>query len=129
MLKQSSAFAGFSTNDIKAAKEFYSNALGLDVTEDQMGSLEVHTSGNNPIIVYPKENHVPATFTILNFPVDDIDRAVDDLQSRGVKFEHYDGDIKTDEKGIVRGENGSPHAAWFKDPSGNILSLMQFTIE
>jgi len=128
MLKQSQAFAGFSVTDIKAAKEFYSYSLGLDVTEKPNGFLDLHTSGNNPIIVYPKENHVPASYTILNFPVDDIDPVVDDLQSRGVKFEHYEGDIQTDEKGIVRGENGSPHAAWFKDPAGNILSLMQFTV-
>ena len=126
MLKESKAFGGFSAADIKAAQEFYSYSLGLDVTETPNGFLEVHTSGNNPIIIYPKENHVPATFTILNFPVDDIDRAVDDLQSRGVEFEHYDGDLQTDEKGTARGENGSPHAAWFKDPSGNTLSLMQF---
>lgn len=129
MLKQSKAFAGFSAIDISAAKEFYSYSLGLDVTEKPNGFLEVHTSGNNPIIIYPKDNHVPATYTILNFPVDDIDQAVADLTSRGVEFERYEGAIQTDEKGIVRGENGSPHAAWFKDPAGNILSLMQFTTE
>ena len=129
MLKQSNAFAGFSVSDIEAAKEFYSHSLGLEVTENQMGHLELHTSGNNPIIIYPKENHVAASYTILNFPVDDIDQVVDELASHGVEFEQYEGAIQTDDKGIVRGENGSPHAAWFKDPAGNILSLMQFMIE
>ena len=126
MLKESQAFASYSVTDVNTAKEFYSNALGLDVTETPNGFLKVETSGNNPIIIYPKENHVPATFTVLNFPVDNIDQAVDDLQSHGVEFEHYDGPIQTDEKGIARGGNGSPQAAWFKDPSGNILSLLQF---
>jgi predicted enzyme related to lactoylglutathione lyase len=126
MLKHSQAFISFAVSDIQAAKDFYSQALGLEVKETERGFLEIHTSGNNPITVYPKEKHVPATFTILNFPVNDIDQTVDELVSREVHFEHYDGAIQTDAKGIVRGEGGSPHAAWFKDPAGNILSLMQF---
>ena len=124
MLKQSKAFSGFSTNDINKTKEFYSNILGLEVKDSMMGILEVHTNGNNPIIIYPKPNHEPATFTVLNFPVEDIDKAVDVLIAKGVVFEQYEGEIKTDEKGISR-NNGGPTIAWFKDNAGNILSLIE----
>jgi hypothetical protein len=93
-------------------------------TSEDHGLLRLHLSGGNNVLVYPKPNHVPATFTVLNFPVDDVDRAVDELTKRGVEFEHYDqGDLKTDEKGIMRG-NG-PTIAWFKDPAGNILSVLK----
>jgi catechol 2,3-dioxygenase-like lactoylglutathione lyase family enzyme len=123
MLKDSKAFSGFSAGDIAKAKEFYSGTLGLDVSESH-GLLTVHLAGGNNVLIYPKPNHVPATFTILNFPVPDIDRAVDELAKRGVRFEQYDlPEIKTDRKGIKRG-NG-PTVAWFKDPAGNILSVIE----
>jgi catechol 2,3-dioxygenase-like lactoylglutathione lyase family enzyme len=126
MLQDSHAFSGFSVDDIAKAKEFYEGTLGLKVTE-QMGGLQLHIAGGNPIFVYPKPDHQAATFTILNFPVEDIDKAVDDLQAKGVEFEHYDEEyIKTDEKGIARGEkNMGPDIAWFKDPAGNILSVLR----
>ena len=123
MFKQTHAFSGFSVNDLQKAKEFYSNVLGIDVTESKMGLLELHIAGSNNIIVYPKPNHAPATFTILNFPVSDIDKTVDELTNLGVVFEQYtDPQLKTDEKGICRGE---PNIAWFKDPAGNILSVIE----
>jgi predicted enzyme related to lactoylglutathione lyase len=122
MLKDSKAFTGFSTGDIPKAKEFYGQTLGLDVSESH-GILTVRLAGGNNVVIYPKPNHVPATFTVLNFPVKDVDRAVDELKKRGVGFEHYDlPNLKTDEKGIMRG-NG-PTIAWFKDPAGNILSVI-----
>jgi predicted enzyme related to lactoylglutathione lyase len=124
MFKHTKAFSGFSVNDIQKAKEFYGNMLGLEIKEGIMGILELHIEGNNPVIVYPKPNHEPATFTILNFPVDNIDKAVDALIEKGVVFEQYGGDIKTDEKGISR-NNGGPNIAWFKDPAGNILSVLE----
>ena len=124
MLKDSKAFSGFSSNDIPAAKEFYGQVLGLNVSEDN-GMLSLHTSGGNDVLIYPKDNHEPATFTVLNFPVSDVDQTVDELVSRGVKFEIYDmPDLKTDEKGIARDERG-PTIAWFKDPAGNILSVLE----
>ncbi len=124
MLKHSKAFSGFSVNDLQQAKEFYSKTLGLNVTDNPMGLIELQIEGSNNIIVYPKADHTPATFTILNFPVDNIDKAVDELISLGVKFEQYGGDIQTDEKGICRSEQG-PNIAWFKDPAGNILSVIE----
>jgi catechol 2,3-dioxygenase-like lactoylglutathione lyase family enzyme len=127
MLKDSKAFSGFSAGDIAKEKEFYSKTLGLDVTESH-GLLTLRLTGGNNVLVYPKPNHVPATFTVLNFPVPDIDRAVDELAKRGVRFEIYDlPEIKTDKKGIMRG-NG-PTIAWFKDPAGNILSVIEETAE
>jgi catechol 2,3-dioxygenase-like lactoylglutathione lyase family enzyme len=125
MLKNSNAFSGFSANDIPKVKEFYAGTLGLEVSESH-GILTLHLAGGNKVIIYPKPNHVPATFTILNFPVEDVDLAVDKLKRRGVNFEQYDlPDLKTDKKGIMRG-NG-PTIAWFKDPAGNILSVIQQT--
>ena len=121
MFKDSKAFSGFSVDDLGKARAFYRDVLGLEVEDNPMGILELKTEGNNNIIIYPKPNHQPATFTILNFPVDDIDVAVDQLTEAGVHFEQYDGDIATDEKGICRGE---PNIAWFKDPAGNILSVL-----
>ena len=104
MFKNTKAFSGFSVNDIAKAKEFYSKVLGLDVTENKMGILELHIAGGGQIIIYPKPNHEPASFTILNFPVDDIEKAVDELTKRGVVFERYDmPNIKTNEKGIAEG--------------------------
>lgn len=123
MFKNTKAFSSFSVNDIANAKQFYSQVLGLEVVEFN-GMLKLKISGSTPTIIYPKPNHVPATFTVLNFPVTDIDEAVDKLITLGVVFEHYDYEnLKTDEKGIARG--GGPKIAWFKDPAGNILSVLQ----
>lgn len=125
MFKNTKAFSGFSVNDLQKAKQFYGEVLGLEVSE-KMG-LELHIAGGNNIFVYPKPNHTPATFTILNFLVDNIDKAVDELISKGVTFEKYEGQIKTDEKGIHRSEHPGegPTIAWFKDPAGNILSVLE----
>ena len=124
MLKDSHAFSGFSVDNLGAAKKFYGEKLGLDVSENDQG-LMVSLLGSNGVFVYQKDDHVPATFTILNFPVDDIDAAVDELAAAGVAFEHYEG--MTDEKGIARGleMDRGPSIAWFKDPAGNFLSVMQ----
>ena len=123
MFKNTKAFSGFSVDDLRKAKAFYSQTLGLNVAELPEG-LELRIASGNGIFVYPKLNHTPASFTILNFPVDDIEQAVNELAKRGVRFEHYDqGDLKTDEKGIARGPG--PNIAWFKDPAGNILSILE----
>ena len=123
MLEASKAFSGFSANDIGKAKEFYGKTLGLKVSESH-GLLTLHLPGGNNVLIYPKPNHVPATFTVLNFPVNDVDQAVDQLTKRGVHFEIYDlPEVKTDKKGIMRG-NG-PTIAWFKDSAGNILSVLE----
>jgi catechol 2,3-dioxygenase-like lactoylglutathione lyase family enzyme len=122
MFKEDKAFSSFSVDNLQRAKEFYGKTLGLEIAEAH-GLLELHIAGSRRIIIYPKTNHTPATFTILNFPVDNIERAVDELNMRGVRFEHYEGDIKTDGKGIHRGKGSL--IAWFKDPAGNILSLLE----
>jgi catechol 2,3-dioxygenase-like lactoylglutathione lyase family enzyme len=123
MLENSKAFSGFSANDIRKTKNFYETTLGLRVSEDH-GLLTLHLAGGNNVLIYPKPNHVPAAFTVLNFPVDDVDLAVNELTKRGVRFEKYDlPDIKTDEKGIMRGKG--PTIAWFRDPAGNILSVLK----
>ena len=123
MFTDTKAFSGFSVDDIPAAKRFYGETLGLDVTEEN-GMLTLQIAGDAAILVYPKENHEPASFTILNFPVADIEPAVDGLAERGVSFERYEGsEMETDEKGIFRG--GGPLIAWFKDPAGNVLSVIQ----
>jgi catechol 2,3-dioxygenase-like lactoylglutathione lyase family enzyme len=122
MLKDSHAFSGFSVNDTAAARAFYADTLGVEVTEDG-GALQLHLGGGTDVYVYPKPDHVPATFTVLNFPVTDIDRAVDELASRGVHCEQYPGMPDLDEKGINRGQG--PLIAWFKDPAGNVLSVIQ----
>jgi catechol 2,3-dioxygenase-like lactoylglutathione lyase family enzyme len=119
MLENSEAFSGFSADDIPAAKRFYSDTLGIRVSEEN-GMLRLHIAGRRDVLVYPKEDHTPAEFTILNFPVDDIDAAVDELTARGVVFEKYEW---VDEKGINR--TYGPPIAWFKDPAGNILSVLQ----
>jgi len=122
MLKDSKAFSGFSAADIPKVTKFYSETFGLDVTESH-GVLTLRLAGGNNVLIYPKPNHVPATFTVLNFTVKDVDLAVDELTKRGVGFEMYDlPNLKTDKKGIMRG-NG-PTIAWFKDPAGNILSVI-----
>ncbi len=122
MLKQSKAFNSFSVDNIAKAKEFYGGTLGLEVTEDH-GMLKL-SAGDNTVLIYPKPNHAPATFTVLNFPVNSVDKAVDDLTKRGVRFEIYnDPNLKTDNRGVLRGEG--PVIAWFKDPAGNILSVLE----
>jgi predicted enzyme related to lactoylglutathione lyase len=126
MFKDTKAFSGFSVNDIQKAKAFYGQTLGLEVSEvpEMGGLLTLHIAGGTNILIYPKPNHTPATFTILNFPVDNVEQAVDKLTERGVRFESYnEADFKTDEKGIFRGEG--PLIAWFKDPAGNILSVLE----
>lgn len=124
MLKDSRAFSGFSVDDIAAARAFYAETLELEVTEAN-GMLTLHLAGERPTLIYPKgEGHVPAAFTILNFPVTDIVAAVTELTARGVAFEKYEGTpMSTDEHGIFR--KGGPLIAWFSDPAGNILSLVQ----
>src|SRR5262245_22678121 len=122
-LKDSKAFSGFSVNDIAKAKQFYGKTLGVEVSE-MNGMLTLRLGSGSTVLIYPKPNHTPATFTILNFPVRDIDAAVDALTQSGVRFEHYEGDIKTDAKGIARGAGG-PLIAWFKDPAGNVISVLQ----
>lgn len=126
MLTNSQAFSGFSVNNIEEAKKFYSEILGLKIEQDWMG-LHLHTKNNSPIFIYEKTSHSPATFTILNFVVEDIDKAIEELNTKGIKFEHYTGDIQTDEKGVLRGKsaNMGPDIAWFKDPAGNILSIIE----
>lgn len=132
MLKDSKAFSGFSVNDTDAAITFYGETLGLQVDQnnDMGGMLTIHINDNsNNILVYPKPNHQPATFTILNFPVKDIEATVKELKARGVKFESYDSEyLKTDENNISKG-NGGPSIAWFTDPAGNILSVIEIGSE
>lgn len=124
MFKDTKAFSGFSVNDLDAAKAFYGGTLGLEVSESDQG-LMLMIAGTNGTYVYPKSDHTPATYTILNFPVDDIDATVADMTARGVRFERYEG--ITDDKGIARGlsMDRGPDIAWFKDPAGNILSVLQ----
>jgi predicted enzyme related to lactoylglutathione lyase len=125
MFRNTQPFSSFSVDDIQAAKAFYSQTLGLDIIENSdMGILEVRLAGGQSIFIYGKPNHVPATFTVFNFPIENIDQAVDALTKAGVVFEQYEGDIATDEKGIHRGPIG-PQIAWFKDPAGNILSVLE----
>jgi catechol 2,3-dioxygenase-like lactoylglutathione lyase family enzyme len=123
MFANTKAFSGFSVDDIPAAKRFYGETLELPVSEEN-GLLTLHIAGDRDTIVYPKPDHTPASFTILNFPVDDVEAAVDALAERGVRFERYPGtEIETDEKGIFRG--GGPTIAWFRDPAGNVLSVIE----
>lgn len=125
MFQAKAAFSGFSVNDVAKAKAFYAQTLGLKV-EDQGVGVRLHLPGGGTVFAYPKADHQPATFTILNFQVDDIDEAVDELTNRGVQFEHYEDGPKTDAKGILRGseQNMGPDIAWFKDPAGNFLSVI-----
>jgi predicted enzyme related to lactoylglutathione lyase len=121
-LKDSKAFSGFSVDDIAKAKQFYGGTLGLEVSEAQ-GLLKLHLAGGATVLIYPKPNHTAATFTVLNFPVPDIEQAVKQLTKTGVRFERYEGTLKTDPLGIFHG--GGPLIAWFKDPAGNILSVLE----
>ncbi|WP_329176360.1 VOC family protein [Streptomyces sp. NBC_01477] len=121
MFGSTKAFSGFSVNDLGAAKDFYGGTLGLKVSEEH-GLLTLHIAGDRNVLVYPKADHVPATYTILNFPVADIEAAVDELSAKGVRFQRYE-QLTTDGKGIFRG--GGPLIAWFTDPAGNVLSVLQ----
>ena len=121
MFENTKAFSGFSVNDLETAKKFYGEVLGL-TTSERYGLLTLHLAGGRDTLVYPKPDHAPATYTILNFAVDDIDAAVDELISRGVELENYDG-LGQDDKGINRA--GGPYIAWFNDPAGNILAVLQ----
>lgn len=129
MFKNTKAFSGFSVDDIQKAKQFYGETLGLEVRDEEMDTLTLNIAGGTKIMAYPKgAEHTPASFTILNFIVDDIDKAVDQLTAKGIKLEQYDSsDIKTDEKGVFRGagKGQGPNIAWFKDPAGNILSVLE----
>ncbi len=123
MFASTKAYSGFAVDDVEKAREFYAGTLGLEVTEEH-GMLGLQLAGDRPVLVYPKPDHVPASYTILNFPVDDVEAAVDELAGRGVTFEIYDEDgLKTDDKGIARGSG--PTIAWFRDPAGNILSVLE----
>ncbi len=125
MFKNARAFSSFSVDDIAKARKFYGGTLGMKVSEP-MDQLQLEMAGGQRVFVYQKPDHAPATFTVLNVEVESVDRAVEALTERGVRFEHYDReDIKTDAKGIMRGDGGSPTIAWFKDPAGNILSLIE----
>jgi catechol 2,3-dioxygenase-like lactoylglutathione lyase family enzyme len=121
IIKSSKAYSGFSSSDIARAKEFYADTLGLEVTEES-GMLTLHLTGGTTVLIYPKDNHVPATFTVLNFPVDDVDKAVDELSARGVRFERYEG-MDQDERGVMRDQG--PAIAWFSDPDRNIISVLE----
>jgi catechol 2,3-dioxygenase-like lactoylglutathione lyase family enzyme len=124
MFKYTNAFSGFSVDDIQKAKAFYGEVMGMPLNERSMGVLELQIGSNNKIFVYPKPNHVPATYTVLNFVVENIEQAVVDLAGNGVQFEHYnEGTFVTDAQGIFRG--GGPLIAWFKDPAGNIISVIE----
>ena len=121
MFENTEAFSGFAVDDVAKAREFYGETLGLETSEEN-GLMTLHIVGGRDTLVYPKPDHTPADYTILNFPVDDIDKAVDELVARGVRFERYDG-MDQDEKGIMR--SGGPYIAWFRDPAGNVLSVLQ----
>jgi catechol 2,3-dioxygenase-like lactoylglutathione lyase family enzyme len=128
MFKAKGAFSGFSVDDLTKGREFYSGVLGLEVEDEEGMGMRLHLPGGGTVFVYPKADHQPATFTILNLVVDDIDGAVDELSNRGVGFEHYEQEgVKTDPKGIARGKavNMGPDIAWFKDPAGNFLSVIE----
>lgn len=124
MFKEVHAFSSFSVNDLVIAKQFYSEKLGLEIEEGSMG-LTLKLAGGTHIFIYPKDTHVPATYTILNFSVDDIEKSVDELKNKEITLEHYEG--MTDDEGLARGlsQRKGPDIAWFKDPAGNILSVMQ----
>ena len=121
MFTDTKAFSGFAVDDVEQARAFYGETLGLRTSEEH-GMLTLHLAGDRDVLVYPKPDHAPATYTILNFPVDDVDTAVDELSARGVTFERYEG-MGQDEKGIMRGQG--PDIAWFRDPAGNILSVLK----
>lgn len=122
MFANTKAFSGFAVDDVDKARAFYSETLGIETTAEEMGLLTLHLAGDRPTMIYPKPDFTPASYTILNFPVDDVDAAVDELASRGVDFLRYDG-FEQDERGIASPPHG-PRIAWFKDPAGNVLSVL-----
>jgi predicted enzyme related to lactoylglutathione lyase len=122
MFADSLAFSSFAVDDIDAARSFYSEKLGLTVTDGEMGFITLELAGDRPTMIYPKPDFTPASYTVLNFPVDDVDAAVDELSGRGVEFERYEG-FDQDERGIARSEG--PDIAWFKDPAGNVLAVLK----
>jgi catechol 2,3-dioxygenase-like lactoylglutathione lyase family enzyme len=125
MFEQAKVFSSFSVDNIEKAKDFYGKTLGIKFS-DLMGGINLHFFGGNDIFVYPKDNHVPATFTILNILVKNVEKAVEDLTKLGIRFEIYNqGELKTNEKGITEGNEYGPKMAWFKDPAGNYLSLIE----
>ena len=121
MFTNTKAFSGFAVDDVERARAFYGDTLGLKTSEEN-GLLTLHIAGDRPTLIYPRPGHEPAAYTILNFPVDDIDVAVDALVERGVEFERYEG-MDQDERGVMR--SGGPYIAWFTDPAGNVLSVLQ----
>lgn len=124
MLEHSKAFSGIAVTDLEQARRFYGEVLGLRVDDGEMGMLVLRPAGGRPILLYPKPDHVPAGYTVLNFPVDDVAATVAALTERGVAFEHYEGTpVATDDDGVFRG--GGPLIAWFTDPSGNVLSVIE----
>ena len=128
MFNNSRSFSSFSTYDLASAKAFYGDTLGLNVKEEAMHVLSIDLPGGGSLFIYPKKDHAPATFTVLNFQVDDIDAAVEELNAKGIAIERYDiGEVQPDDKGIYRGKAAGhgPDIAWFKDPAGNILSVIQ----
>jgi catechol 2,3-dioxygenase-like lactoylglutathione lyase family enzyme len=129
MFRATRAFSSFAVPDVEVARSFYGRTLGLDVRDSaESGLLELHVTGGTPVLVYPKPDHEPAVFTVLNFPVDDVDAAVDELTRAGVRLERYDLDgMAPDEKGIYGGDGNGPRIAWFTDPAGNILAVLEAT--
>jgi catechol 2,3-dioxygenase-like lactoylglutathione lyase family enzyme len=131
MFKDIQAFSGYSISDPEATRTFYGNVLGMDIGlvegMGDFGALELRIAGGRPVLLYPKPDHQPSTYTVLNFPVDDINKVVDELADKGIETLRYDGGIKQDEKGIARGisANMGPDIAWITDPSGNILAILQ----
>lgn len=122
IFKNTNAFSSFSVKDLEEAKKFYGQTLGIEISESEEG-LNLHLKGGNDVFIYPKPNHSPATFTILNFVVEDVERTVDELIKLGIRFQIYnEGELKTDDKGIL---HGKPKIAWFKDPAGNFLSILE----
>jgi len=125
VFKDTKAFSGFAVNEVPRAKQFYGETLGLNVSEEN-GMLQLNLGSGATVLVYPKDDHTPAGFTILNFPVENIEQAVEQLRQAGVELERYEGDLETDDRGIHRGEG--PDIAWFKDPAGNILSVLELEV-
>jgi catechol 2,3-dioxygenase-like lactoylglutathione lyase family enzyme len=124
VLEHSKAFSGIAVRDLQQSRQFYGDVLGLRVEDSDMGMLVLRLAGDRPVLLYPKPDHEPAGYTVLNFPVDDVESTVDALTGRGVRFKHYEGtDVETDPKGVFRG--GGPLIAWFTDPSGNVLSVIE----
>lgn len=127
MFRDNQAFASYSVDDIDAARDFYADKLGLNAQKSEMGTLDVKLAGGQTVMLYPKPNHQPATFTVLNVVVPDVEKAVDDLTAAGIEMERYDDnpDINQDSRGIARADRGGPALAWFTDPAGNVISVLE----